>query len=347
MTIMVFIFTFPEFASTQEKQKLKRNIDCSIPEEFKNVRPDPAGVPTKINMGFHVMDIKKINDENQSFTLDIFITMKWKDPRLSKESLGRSLDLCKINFSNLWFPGLIEINLIKSDLLLEEEAHVDDDGNITHNQRFLGELSSNFDFKDFPFDTQILNFVIVSYDYGPEDITFVVDSGDLGIHEVLSIEGWEIKLLDPVISEHYYRTGDRYLPRIDLRFSAQRDKQYYIWIIIFPLCLIVIMAWTVFWIDPSQLGPQIGLSTATIFTLIALKFTIALQLPKVSYFTKMDYFMFLLTTMVFMALGEVIVVSKIAYDGNKKLASNIDNYSKIIYMIAFILILLLIFVIPL
>ena len=57
--------------------------------------------------------------------------------------------------------------------------------------------------------------------------------------------------------------------------------------------------------------------------------------------------MFLLTTMVFMALGEAIVVSKIAYDGNKKLASNIDNYSKIIYMIAFILILLLIFVIPL
>ncbi len=346
MTIMAFIFTFPEVSSAQEKQKLKGNNDCSIPEEFKNVRPDPMGVPTKIKIGFHVIDIKKISDENQSFTSDIFISMKWKDHRLSKESLGRSLDLCKINLTDLWFPGFIEINLIKSDLLLEEEAHVDDDGNITYNQRFFGELSSHFDFEKFPFDTQILHFIIVAYDYGPEDIIFLVDSGDLSIHEGLSIEGWEIQLLDPAISTFYYKKGDRYVPRIDLRFSAERNKRYYIWMVIVPLCFIVLMAWAVFWIDPSQIGAQIGLSTATIFTLIAYRFAIALQLPKVSYLTKLDYFILLLTAMVFLALGEAVVVSKIASDGNKKLANKIDKYSRVIYMIAFIVILLIMFVIP-
>jgi len=111
------------------------------------------------------------------------------------------------------------------------------------------------------------------------------------------------------------------------------------------MCLIVLMAWAVFWIDPSQIGPQIGLSTATIFTLIAYRFAIALQLPRVSYLTKLDYFILLLTIMVFLALGEAVAASKISYDGNKELARNIDKYSRVIYIIALVIILLIMFAI--
>ena len=32
------------------------------------------------------------------------------------------------------------------------------------------------------------------------------------------------------------------------------------------------MAWTVFWIDPKEIGPQVGVSTASVLTLIAFQY---------------------------------------------------------------------------
>ena len=40
-------------------------------------------------------------------------------------------------------------------------------------------------------------------------------------------------------------------------------------VIIVPLILIVMMSWVVFWIDPRDFGPQMGMATASVFTLIA------------------------------------------------------------------------------
>ena len=106
------------------------------------------------------------------------------------------------------------------------------------------------------------------------------------------------------------------------------------------LLMIVLMAWAVFWIDPSAIGPQIGLSTATIFTLIAFRFSLGFQLPKVSYFTRMDKFVFASTVLVFLALGAAIATSRLASQGNKELANRIEKWAKIIYLGIFAIIII-------
>ena len=50
---------------------------------------------------------------------------------------------------------------------------------------------------------------------------------------------------------------------------AERMFGFYFWKLFVPLSLIVAMASIVFWIDPQNLGPQLGVSTASVFTLIA------------------------------------------------------------------------------
>jgi len=95
------------------------------------------------------------------------------------------------------------------------------------------------------------------------------------------------------------------------------------------------MAWAVFWIDPKHLGPQVGLSTATVFTLIAYRFSIGFSLPKVSYFTRMDNFVLFSTILVFIALGTAIATSKISSDGENALAKKIEKYMRVIYLVVF------------
>jgi gamma-aminobutyric acid receptor subunit beta len=63
-------------------------------------------------------------------------------------------------------------------------------------------------------------------------------------------------------------------------FHATRLAQYYLLKVILPLLLIVMMSWTVFWIDPTNGGPQISVAVTSMLTLIAYRFAIGSEVPK-------------------------------------------------------------------
>jgi len=287
-----------------------------------------------------VIDVKEIDDLEQTFTVDVWFNETWNDPSLSEKTLGKSLEKCIYKANEIWTPQIVVINRNGGEELLNKIARVDIEGNVNIKQGYVGELTSDLDFADFPFDTQDLHFIMAAVGPDAEDITFELDNDTTGQRDVFSAEGWSINLIDGKSNDEAIRTwGDTpisNLHRMDFRLQADRDKAYYVWKVIVPLCLIVLMAWAVFWIDPKHLGPQVGLSTATVFTLIAYRFSIGFSLPKVSYFTRMDNFVLFSTVLVFIALGMAIATSKISYDGENTLAKRIEKYMRVIYLVAFV-----------
>ncbi len=276
----------------------------------------------------------------QTFTADVWFNTTWNDPRLSEEALGKSLEKCIYKINEIWIPQVIVINRNGGEELLERLARVDPDGNVNIKQRYVGELTSDLDFSDFPFDTQVLHFIMAAVGSDRSDIVFEVDNETTGQRDSFSAEGWEIILVDANSTSELLKTwGDvpiQNLKRMDFTLLADRNKAYYVWKVIAPLCLIVLMAWAVFWIDPKHLGPQVGLSTATVFTLIAYRFSIGFNLPKVASFTRLDAFVFFSTLLVFIALGTAIATSKISADGKNDLAKKIEKYMRVIYLVAFV-----------
>jgi len=210
---------------------------------------------------------------------------------------------------------------------------VDDNGNLNYRQRYLGEFTSNLDYKDFPFDRQILKFTLAAVGKEADNIEFHLDMENITMRSNISIEGWAVSIMEPLVSTEFIKATNRIVPRLDFRLLADRDENYYIWKVIVPLCLIVLMAWAVFWINPEAIGPQIGLSTATIFTLIAYRFSLGLTLPRVSYFTRMDKFVFFSTVLVFIALGIAVLTSRIATTGNLHRALKIEKISRVVYLL--------------
>jgi len=335
---LLYLF-IPAGSFAQDSQEVASELDCSIPFEAQQVRPVAKGAKIPVKVGFFLIDIKDIDDVGQHYTADIMFNVTWNDPRLSEQALGKSLEDCVFS-DEVWAPTLMAVNRSVSEYLDKVVAKVDSEGNVNIRQRYIGQFGSDLDFTDFPFDDQILHFILVAAGPDGEDIVFEVDDSKTGQRDNFSVEGWTVTLIDGVSTVETVQTraqSDNTLSfgRMDFSLNAKRDKQYYIWKVIIPLCLIVLMAWAVFWIDPKHLGPQVGLSTATVFTLIAYRFSIGFSLPKVSYFTRMDNFVLFSTVLVFIALGMAIATSKISSDGENVLAKKIEKYMRVIYLVVF------------
>jgi len=109
--------------------------------------------------------------------------------------------------------------------------------------------------------------------------------------------------------------------------------------------MIVMMSWVVFWIDPKAAGTQISVSMTSMLTLIAYRFAVGADLPKVSYLTRLDGFILLSTILVFTSLVEVLLTSTLAQGDSLAMARRIDLWARLIFPVAFTLLSLYAFVI--
>ena len=133
-------------------------------------------------------------------------------------------------------------------------------------------------------------------------------------------------------------SGAEASPVYTFSFRARRQVGFYIVKIVLPLAMVVAMSWVVFWIDPAEAGTQIGVSITTMLTLIAYRFAVGAYLPRVSYLTRMDYFILASTVLVFASLIEVVITSKLGKSGRIRAARIIDRFARVLFQAAFALV---------
>jgi len=85
---------------------------------------------------------------------------------------------------------------------------------------------------------------------------------------------------------------------------------------------------TVFWLDPSLAGTQIGVATTSMLTLIAYRFTIDGYIPKVAYLTRLDSFILSSTILVFVALVLAVLTSYLAANDERSRAMRIERHCR-------------------
>jgi hypothetical protein len=298
-------------------------------------RPDPDDVPTKVYIGLYLIDLIFIDDVNQSFTADFYVVVRWNDPRLAVENPSETQMLRHFDTEEIWQPMIYIINQRRLSRQLDNIFRVDPGGNVQYVQRFSGEFSSPLDLKNFPFDKQKLALQVVSFRYGPEEVEFVLDQQRTGQRDTLSLVGWSKGHIQPEVTTEYLRIQDRHLARIDFTLEVKREKPYYIIKALIPLFLIILMAWSVFFIDPSVIGPQIGIPTSSVFALILQNNRISQLLPRVSYLTRLDRFIMFSIILVFITLGESVLTATLAHKEKKELALKIDRQARYLYLILF------------
>jgi hypothetical protein len=273
-------------------------------------RPTPSGEATLVTFGIFIFDIDEIDDVNQRFSVDMFILIAWHDPRLALpegERVGRNRLL---PLDEIWSPRGLIVNDRGLNRQLPRTATVTDLGNVVFRQRLSGELAVALELNEFPFDKQRLPIDFVSYEYSPDELRFSVNTDLRGDAGAFSAAGWRMKIVEPEYGEFTVPAVGVVRPRFTYYIEAQRNSQYYLLTMFLPMSLIVFMSWTVFWLQPDIVPARIGISTASIFSLLALGFSIRLGLPAVSYMTRADLFVIGCTLLVFVALGVAVIGSR-------------------------------------
>jgi hypothetical protein len=340
--VMVWLFLYTAISSVSIASAVDQPVPddpCFIPPMLTRSPPETNGQPVQVKIGILLIDVVEIDDVTESFTVDIKVRVLWKDPRLSAAALGHSLENCRFPINDVWNPDIQPINqrgtLPKGKL----QSVVASDGTVSLVARVFTILSNPLDMHDFPFDTQHLRIKMASMKYNPTEVTFITDEARTGRLEGLSIPGWRLinNFSDDTLAPLQGAVRDH--PRFDHLIVIERQSSYYVWKFIVPLCFIVLMASGVFWLNPAGVQTQVGVGTASVFTLIAFLLGLRTVLPRVPYLTRMDELVFGATVLVFLALLEVIITSRLAQKNQAQLAQRIDRYARWMYPLAFVLLL--------
>jgi len=168
------------------------------------------------------------------------------------------------------------------------------------------------------------------------------------------IPGWDI--IDYSVKSFIYKSpvSDFYQDGLEIKIEIQRNHEYYIFKVIFPIILILLICWSVFWIHPRELESKLTITIVCLLSLIAYNFVIEEDLPKLSYLTIMDHLV--LISYIFATIPNLLsILSFHLYTGGKKLKLKlplmspivmsyvqIDNLSKRWGLLTYMLIMLLI-----
>lgn len=307
----------------------------TLKEFFSDIRPGPKDKPTEIKVGIAILDIDSIDGANQSFTANIIITMLWEDPRLATERKSRRT----LGLEEVWNPSIQILNQQKLFKTFPDIVEILPEGNVFYRQRYWGTFSHPMNLKDFPFDHHSLGIRIVASGYGADDIKFVFDDEKTGMVSTLTVTDWKIEEWESYPESIKVGPGLPVLSGVVFEFEADRLAGFYVIKVLLPLAMIIFMSCLVFFIEPVHIGPKISIAVTAMLTLIAYRFLLGNLLPKISYLSRMDYFLFGSTFLVFGVLVETAITAKLVGLKKEQYAKKVDNWSRWIFAAVFIIIL--------
>lgn len=315
-----------------QEEAAQAELTAKRPEEFKG--------PTTVHFMVFVVDIDEIDDAAQNFTANVYLRLRWKDARLANpEGAIRQIPL-----SEVWNPRLLLANqqgVIPHSL--PEIVQVHPDGTVMYHQRYTGKLSQRLMLADFPRDSHTFTIQFVAAGYQADELTFEPESirnirgGSMA--NTLSLADWKILSFEAVVAP-YNPIEEIRTAGFAFQFQAKRYVAYYLWQVVLPLAVVVIMSWAAFWIGQEHIGVRIAVATSSILTLIAHRFVLASLLPRLPYMTHLDYFTVGSTLLVLLALITVIATGFLAAHGHNRQARSIDLLARGTFPGAFLLLLL-------
>ncbi|GAA4848479.1 hypothetical protein [Algivirga pacifica] len=293
-----------------------------LAQQFNTQRPNPEE-PTRVEVGLVISDIDDIDDAEQSFVANFYFQARWHDPRLEHKGLGSM----RVSLDSIWHPSFQMLNQQKVWATLPRVALVENDGTVILRARVWGNFSQPLHLEDFPLDTQEFMITIVALGNKKDDLFFQVDSLS-GVTRTPSVAGWKI-VSDTVDTESVHVTeAITTQATLNIRFKAERETGYYIYNVILPLMIIVMMSWIAFWLPVSELGTRVGIAITSMLTVMAYRFMIHNDLPTISYLTRMDVLVMESTVIVFFTLVEDLIANLVGRRKGEEKGKKVDSVAK-------------------
>ncbi len=205
-----------------------------------------------------------------------------------------------------------------------------------------------FRLHSFPFDRQEIKVFLYQsrYDLGEYQALvsdYVIKRLAAFAKKENAIQGWNIVDYDADYKVNKDPNYDNYSDGVEVTITIERKSSYYLFKVIFPIFLILMICWSAVWINPKEIESRLTITIVCLLSLIAYNFVIDSDMPKLEYLTIMDYI--ILISYVYAAIPNFLsIYSFKLIKTNKALAEKYEYYEKKYGLPSYIVIVFLIII---
>jgi hypothetical protein len=303
-------------------------------EPFLLAPPKDAG-PVVVRAGLELHDINEINDGTETFEFAGVLTLKWHDPRQAFDpavvGVEEKIFQGGYQFNELatgWYPQVVLVNEAglyqKNGVVLR----IQPDGTSTLIETLNATAEAEFNMRRFPFDGQRLEAVFAVLGFDRDEVLLQVESDAASsVASDVRIPQWTITGVSVSVRDRSASYAGRrgVLSAFIISVEVQRESFYMRRLVIIPLVVIVLLSFSVFWMDRSSLGDRLSVSFIGILTGVAYQLVISEQLPRISYVTLMHGFLNLSFLTMCATVVISLVVGTLDKRGKVELGDRIDR----------------------
>lgn len=308
-------------------------------------------VPVVVQAQFQFHDINEVNDELEIFEFTGVLKLKWHDPRQAFDPIAAGVNELvfqgEYEFNELasgWYP---QVNLVNESGLNQRSAvvlRIQPDGTSTLIQTLNAAAETEFDMRRFPFDRHRLEAVFEVLGFDQDEVQLQVNSdAAVFLENEVRIPQWTVTGVSASIGEHaasyagHSGVSSAFIVGVDIK----RKPFYTGRLIVFPLIVIVLLSFSVFWMERSSLGDRISVSFIGILTGVTYQIVMSDALPRISYVTMMHGFLNLSFLTMCATVAVNLVVGALDKQGKSELGDRIDRHCRWAFPLAYFGILLL------
>lgn len=310
--------------------------------------PQKSDGPVIVRAAFHLRDINSIDEETETFEFEAVLTLSWRDARQvfdpSIEGVDEKIFQGAYQFNevfNGWFPQVV---LVNESGLFEVQGvvlRVRPDGTMTLIQTLNAIAKTDLDLRRYPFDRQRMEAVFEVLGFDRSEIVFQLETsapdGSVSRDPAMSVPQWEVTRVRGTTRDRSVPyagstgTASTFVVSLDLA----RHPFFMLRLVVLPLVLMVMLSWSVFWMERSSLGDRISVSFIGILTAVAYQLVVSEILPQISYFTLINAIINL--SLIFMCSTVLINLVVGAMDKRGRIATGdlIDRRCRLIFPLSY------------
>ena len=302
--------------------------------------------PREIRVGFELQQLTEIDQRSERFGVVGTFRAEWTDHNLAFDASDHETK--KLTYADRQLVSFLEQNKIDwPDFRIVNQQtkstqyrvlNIYSGGHVFYEERFHATLQApEFDFRKFPFDHQDFWLRIETQEPDTFATLALHENPDFNrIGKQLGEEEWLILESVPVVTDvegHY---------RYSLDIRAKRHTTYYLFRILAPMALIVLIGWGIFFIFDHN--TQSAAASGNLLVFIAFNFTVGDSLPRLGYLTFLDSIMFAGFVASISSLLLALYLKRLETVGHAEYAKTLERRALIIMPPAFALVVALLVV---
>lgn len=301
-----------------------------IPTEPFLLGPPKADGPVVVHVGFHLQDVNAINDEAETFEFTGVFTFTWRDERQSFDPAAAGVDekvyQGDFQFNEIspsWFPQIILVNEAGMYETHGVVLRSQPDGTQILIQAMNVVAKTEPKMTRFPFDQHRFEAVFEVLGFDNTEVVFEavpeISSAVGGIH----LPQWTLSGTNTEVRNRPAPYAGRrgLTSAFVVSIDAQRNSYFIVRLVMFPLAIIVLLSFSVFWMDRSSLGDRINVSFIGILTGVAYQIVMSGILPRISYVTLINGFL----SISFLTMSATVVINLVVGALDRKGKSEVGN----------------------